>query len=579
MKRKSDLDLSGSKKISKDKNYFLDKIKKNVNMYDKISDNFKYDKDIILEVINNFHKKYSTIYQNLPEDLKSDKDIILLLIKNNYNFLEYAPLNIKNDYDIMLEAVKTNGSFIYFASPKLQKNYHIVLEAVKRKSSILEYVHPEFKNNYNIVLEAVKKDGSYIEYASSELKNNPDIVLEAVKNRRCGNSTFFKKYISKELKNNYDFILKLVTNDYNMYKYISNKFKDNFNIALIATQNHIYYFDKLSDELKNNKQFILELSYNSYIYIKISFQLKIDEEIVLKFLSNYDKCYIINDIPQQLYHNKNFILKVLQLKSFHIDFIKKISSFYNDKEIMLKFLKRAGECLQYIPEQLQNDKDIYDIILYHVNINPFIFNFISNNIKYKRENLNKLININCLIIEFLPNNILNNKLKIFNIINYLLFNHKDKLLDIYNKILNKLSDDIKLFSQEIIDISYHNKFDIDIFKKNCEYLHNFINYNNNLIINNIYDTNSYDILLLNKKLFNYFSENIIKYPNLANYLLENKLYKIIYNHEEINEYIKDNNHIIIKSISDIDIENEYDKEEIKETIEKQFQKYKIIWIN
>jgi hypothetical protein len=65
--------------------------------------------------------------------------------------------------------------------------------------------------------------------------------------------------------------------------------------------------------------------------------------------------------------------------------------------------------------------------------------------------------------------------------------------------------------------------------------------------------------------------------DLINYLLENQLYHIIYNSEQINEYIKENNNLYIMNINDIDIDHEFHIEEIKKEIQNKM-KSNIIWI-
>jgi hypothetical protein len=61
-------------------------------------------------------------------------------------------------------------------------------------------------------------------------------------------------------------------------------------------------------------------------------------------------------------------------------------------------------------------------------------------------------------------------------------------------------------------------------------------------------------------------------------LLENVKYDIIYQNEEISEYIKNNYNILIQSLNDLNIEKEYDNDELKEKFRSDNQKYNVIFI-
>jgi hypothetical protein len=65
---------------------------------------------------------------------------------------------------------------------------------------------------------------------------------------------------------------------------------------------------------------------------------------------------------------------------------------------------------------------------------------------------------------------------------------------------------------------------------------------------------------------------------LYEYLLQNKKYDIIYQNEEISEYIKDNYNILIQSLNDLNIEKEYDNDKLKEKFRSDNQKYNVMFI-
>jgi hypothetical protein len=65
---------------------------------------------------------------------------------------------------------------------------------------------------------------------------------------------------------------------------------------------------------------------------------------------------------------------------------------------------------------------------------------------------------------------------------------------------------------------------------------------------------------------------------LCQYLLDNEKYDIIYHSEKIAEYIKENYNILIQSRNDLDIEKEYDIDELETQFRSDNSQYNVIFI-
>ena len=98
-------------------------------------DNFRDDKEVVLEAVKN----YGQALKYTSEPLRNDKEIVLEALKTNGWALEYASNSLKNDKDVVLKAVKTNGLALHHASDKLKNDKEIVLEAVKTNGLALHY--------------------------------------------------------------------------------------------------------------------------------------------------------------------------------------------------------------------------------------------------------------------------------------------------------------------------------------------------------------------------------------------------------------------------------------------------------
>ena len=564
-----------SKELQNNKDILLIIVKYNSCGYKYVPEHLKYDKDIILEVIKKNNNQYKNIYKNLPDNLKADKQIILEVIKINIELLYYAPFVIINDYDIIMEAININPfNGLKYASEQLKDNYDIVLKAVEKNGYALQFASNKLKDNFNIVYTALTKGKSSkccFKYASNKLKGNKDIVHVAILEHYSN-----LKYASYQIKNDSEFILKNFKNlRYNIIN-VSFKLKNNYNFIMEVIKQNGHNILYTSSDLKNNKEIILEALNTDYIYYNhASNELKNDIDIILKALSkaNNDRYYnnFINSISPIIYNNKDYVLKILKHK-YPLCFNKLSINFRNDREIMLEAVKVNGENLKFVSNNLIKDSQI---ILEAIKNNYNAFNYLSDVFKYNKNNFFILLKHNCLIINCVSNIFINYKNNIFKIIFILIKFHNDKVIDIYNIMITKLSDDNKIYIKNIIDIQYYNIYNIEFIKENNKILNKYINFK--LVINHIYDINNYEILLLNRKILNYISENPILFPKFIEYLFLKEEYDMIYEYENFNDYIKEKFNIIIKSISDINID--YNNDELKDEIEERCKPYKIKWIN
>ena len=120
--------------------------------------------------------------ENLPVNFKKDKDIVLESIdESGGHTLEYADDSLMKDREIILRAVECLPEALQHADKILKKDRKFILEAVKRNWGLLEFVDKSFKKDKEIVLEAVKQIGFALEFVDKSLRKDKEIVLVALK--------------------------------------------------------------------------------------------------------------------------------------------------------------------------------------------------------------------------------------------------------------------------------------------------------------------------------------------------------------------------------------------------------------
>ena len=108
-------------------------------------------------------------------------DRTIAKIKQDTHYYQSLPIEYRSNKEITLEAVNQYGLALDYTSQKLQNDKEVVLEAVKQNPFSLQLTSKELKNDKEVVLTAAKQNGVSLQFASRELKNDKEVVLEAVK--------------------------------------------------------------------------------------------------------------------------------------------------------------------------------------------------------------------------------------------------------------------------------------------------------------------------------------------------------------------------------------------------------------
>jgi len=248
----------------------------------------------------------------------------------------------------------------------------------------------------------------------------------------------------------------------------------------------------------------------------------------------------------------------------------------------LKAVQNKGYVLKFLLLKMQNDFSIVMEAIKNSN-NPFILYFASNELKEDYRIVLEAVKKNGFSLKYASNNLkkhqlicleaIKNNIDAFHFIDISLKNDKEFIIDayLYNKDIIKIYEnkDFLLNIDKIENLIFDegSLYILKIFK----IIMKFENYKS--IIYHLYNKMEFEILELN--INDYICDNIHLYPLFFSYLLEKKNYNLIYNNENLNEFMK-NYGFYILNLNDIN--NDFDKEELMNEIEKKFNPIKIIWI-
>lgn len=355
-------------------------LQKNTNLY-----NLEPSKNGILFFIKSkfpllFSKKYR---QNL-----------LMSPKSNNIILKIISLEFKHDKDIMLQAMRANTHRVKYMDENLRNNKEVMWSAIKHANIAYQYIGKNLTNDSELLLATIEELNGDIfgftalKYASDHLRNAPDIVKKLLESKAAN-----IKYISKNLMQNRDFVLEKEV------------------MKALCNIDNIKYISK---ELLDDRSFVLEFCKKalfSFSIAPISSQLKDDEEIILQ--STFKNKENFKYASKRLNSDRSFIMEAINYCINGGICISKLSAeLKNDKEIILKTVKKNAHNLEYVSGDLRNDPDVINLAITSYNVyhmGQYIFKYIGNDLKNNKEFMLTKIKAGGLGLKYLPRHLRQDK--------------------------------------------------------------------------------------------------------------------------------------------------------------------------
>ena len=208
----------------KDKEIFLFAIRCDIKYMYVIPKALLADKNFVIEALG----YCSEIYRKLSDDLKEDKDVIIAALNSGLDFY-LIPDEKKKDRDVAVVAIK----------------YH---------ASVFDYLDESFKDDKEIVLLTLEGTNNIYSNISDRLRSDKDVCLATL-------ALFPYEYqiMPVEIKEDKEFIkIAIVTNKY-VYEYLPDSIKEDKEITEIALTVDAWIYRYLPEKLKTDKEFITKM--------------------------------------------------------------------------------------------------------------------------------------------------------------------------------------------------------------------------------------------------------------------------------------------------------------------------------
>lgn len=300
------------------------------------------DKEVSQQILNLSGYISSWEVDKLSNDLKADKDVILTAIKQNEYSFKSADASLQDDKEFLLEATAINGHVLAHASSRLQADKDVALSAVSTTGLALGHVDYSLRNDKDVVLAAVKQDGFALQFASENLCKDREVVLTAVSKNYLA-----LQYADNKLKADKEIVL-------NGIKDIIKRHE-----RMQGTQTDDFFKNCVSRKLRNDPEFMIEaIKVHSTSYVYAFNTVKENKDVFIAYCENAltqhgNGRYSI-DIPDSLSNDKDAVLAAVKLDGY---MVKTLPQFQDDKEVVMAAAETYGYAIDYASDRLKNDKE------------------------------------------------------------------------------------------------------------------------------------------------------------------------------------------------------------------------------
>ena len=364
------------------------------------------NQETIQKIIENANKyKYKELLKIL-EQKKSENNI----------FPDYENKNLtdkkedKGEKEIILENINNNKKVsLKKVDEKLKDDKDVVLAVIKSdvgNAGEIRYASDRLKDDEEVVLEAVKRYGDDLKYASDRLRDDEKVVLEAV---NCDVSGDVFKYASDRLKSDRDFIKKAVKLSSCALKYANKELKEDKDYGLEILKIEGYCFEYLNNKLRNDKD-VAKVAIDNckrgvrLIVMNLGAKLKEDKEIALIAVKKDGQA--LSYLSEQLREDKE--VQNAALKSgYPLDIAS--DEIRNNKEVVLKSLEKCGADLEYVSDRLKDDKEVVLIAVKNDYENGETIQYASDRLKDDKDIILEAVRVTPYALKYASDRLKNDK--------------------------------------------------------------------------------------------------------------------------------------------------------------------------
>lgn len=290
----------------------------------------------------------TSLFSFVDPKLKNNKDFVNKVTSERPGLIDLFPAALNDQREIALQSIKLRENNINAISTSLLKDHGFIIEAFEVNPSIYPHLSLEYRENLELAKKAICKDGKNYEFLTDLLKNDKELLIIASKTNRES-----MKFAGENLKKDKQLALALFSDKIDCFEFLDDSLRSDFEILLKALDFvdygiYSYASDKLKLQIESDKSLIMKV---------------VEKGVDLNDLYRESKCSDLEIIGSALKGKSSLYFEVVA------------DSLKNNRELMLRIVKKNGKEILYLNEEFKNDKEFILAALseweyYYERLNP-----------------------------------------------------------------------------------------------------------------------------------------------------------------------------------------------------------------
>ena len=379
-----------SEEIRNNKGIVLIAVANNGNELKCASDKLKKDREVVLTATNTsksmgFFSNESIKY--VDKSFLSDFEIARVAVSFSGNSLQYFTDEIKQDKDIVSIAVNNSPDALEFADKSLLSDKDFILSLPNKinrpggsKFRAFSVLGDKLKKDHDIVTKAIAMDCNLYQDLPKNLKEDLLIFTEALKDTSFASRKSLPLMVENApsiITQDIDTCKKIISKDLSFFEYLPKNTQSNKEIisfwSKLETKNYSELDEKdliifLSFISRDQKSWFRKNEETTAQTLKKINTIEGAKSIVT-YLGDLEPD-VFQNLDTKLLTNEEVLNAAVNAKPTYTKapsimeyIVSNIQEIYNSREYIEKVLRKYGSLMEFLPDNLKNDKGLAEIAI------------------------------------------------------------------------------------------------------------------------------------------------------------------------------------------------------------------------
>ena len=379
-----------SEEIRNNKGIVLIAVANNGNELKDASDKLKKDREVVLTATNTgksmgFFSNESIKYAD--KSFLSDFEIARVAVSSSGQSLQYFAAEIRQDKEIVRIAVNNSPGVLEFADKSLLSDKDFILSLPNKiyradgsKFKAFSILGDKLKKDHDIVTKAIAMDCNLYQDLPKNLKEDLLIFTEALKDMSFASRKSLPLMVENApsiITQDIDTCQKIISKDLSFFEYLPKSIQSNKQIisfwSKLETKNYSELDEKdliifLSFISRDQKSWFRENEETTAQTLKKINTIEGAKSIVT-YLGDLESD-VFQNLDAKLLTNEEVLNAAVNAKPTYTKapsimeyIVSNIQEIYNRREYIEKVLRKYGSLMEFLPDNLKNDKGLAEIAI------------------------------------------------------------------------------------------------------------------------------------------------------------------------------------------------------------------------